>query len=92
MNILNTKHNLVKFSTKTNEAILVGYLSTSRVYRVYSKKSFIVDESSNVVFDELQACTQMTHPMKVLSVELKKLSLEGKAYEEVRDNLEDHIE
>jgi len=43
---------LSKFESKTNEGIFVGYASNSHAYRVYNKSSGLVEESSNVEFDE----------------------------------------
>ena len=41
-----------KFESKTNEGIFIGYASNSHMYRVYNKFSGLVEESSNVEFDE----------------------------------------
>src|SRR3954462_12461666 len=43
---------LSKFESKTNEGIFVGYASNSYAYRVYNKSSGLVEESSNMEFDE----------------------------------------
>ena len=43
---------LSKFDSKTNEGIFVGYASNSHAYRVYNKSFELVEESSNVEFDE----------------------------------------
>ena len=43
---------LSKFESKTNEGIFVGYASNSHAYRVYNKSFGLVEESSNVEFDE----------------------------------------
>ncbi|MCQ7222063.1 DDE-type integrase/transposase/recombinase [Salmonella enterica] len=58
--ILNTKDNLGKFESKSDEGIFLGYSSTSRGYRVYNKRTQTVEESSNVKFDE----TNRTYPRK----------------------------
>ena len=49
--ILNTKDNLGKFDVKSNVGIFLGYSSSSKTYRVFNKKTMVVEESV-VVFDE----------------------------------------
>ena len=58
--ILNTKKNLGKFDTKTDEGIFLGYSTHSKAYRVYNKRTMIIEESVNIVFDEFD-------PYKVIS-------------------------
>ena len=50
--ILNTKDNLGKFDAKYNVGIFLGYSSSSKAYRVFNKKTMVVEESVHVVFDE----------------------------------------
>ena len=50
--ILNTKNNLGKFDAKSNVGIFLGYSSSSKAYRVFNKKTMVVEESVHVVFDE----------------------------------------
>ena len=50
--ILNTKNNLGKFDAKSNVGILLGYSSSSKAYRVFNKKTMVVEESVHLVFDE----------------------------------------
>src|SRR4051812_4017211 len=50
--ILKKGARLSKFESKKNEGIFVGYASNSHAYRVYNKSSGLVEESSNVEFDE----------------------------------------
>ena len=50
--ILNTKEHLSKFDLKSNERIFMGYSTNSKAYRVFNKKSLVVEESMNVTFDE----------------------------------------
>lgn len=52
VNIPNYKDHLSKFSSKVNEDILIGYLSSSKVYMVCNKRSVKVEESSNVVYSK----------------------------------------
>ena len=50
--ILNTKNNLGKFDAKTTIGVFLGYSSTSKTYRVFNKRTLVVEESMHVTFDE----------------------------------------
>ena len=50
--ILNTKDNLGKFDGKLNVGIFLGYSSSSKAYRVFNKKTMVVEEPVHVVFDK----------------------------------------
>ena len=50
--ILNTKDNLGKFDSKADEGIFLGYSTTSKAYRIFNKRTLVVEESMHVVFDE----------------------------------------
>ena len=50
--ILNTKDKLENFDAKSNIGIFLGYSSSSKAYRVFNKKTMVVEESVHVVFDE----------------------------------------
>ena len=50
--ILNTKDNLGKFDPKSNVGIFLGYSNSSKAYRVYNKRTLVVEESMHVTFDE----------------------------------------
>ena len=41
-----------KFDAKSNVGIFLGYSSSSKAYRVFNKKTMVVEESIHVVFDE----------------------------------------
>jgi len=49
---LNTKDILSKFDAKSYEAIFVGYSNTSKVYKVFNKSTFTIEESMHVKFEE----------------------------------------
>ena len=48
----NGKERLGKFDAKSDEAIFLGYSSTSKAFRVFNKRTLVVEESIHVVFDE----------------------------------------
>ena len=50
--ILNTKDNLGKFDPKSDVGIFLGYSNSSKAYRVYNKRTSVVEESMHVTFDE----------------------------------------
>ncbi|KAH9698219.1 hypothetical protein KPL71_023937 [Citrus sinensis] len=50
--ILNTKDNLGKFDPKSDIGIFLGYSNSSKAYRVYNKRTLVVEESMHVTFDE----------------------------------------
>ncbi|KAH9687354.1 Integrase catalytic domain-containing protein [Citrus sinensis] len=50
--ILNTKDNLDKFDPKSDVGIFLGYSNSSKAYRVYNKRTLVVEESMHVTFNE----------------------------------------
>ena len=50
--ILNTKDNLETFDSKADEGIFLGYSTSNKVYRVFNKRTLVVEESMYVVFYE----------------------------------------
>nr|KYP48751.1 Transposon Ty3-I Gag-Pol polyprotein [Cajanus cajan] len=50
--ILNTKDNLRKFDSKTDEGILLGYSERLSAYRVFNNRTKTVEEAIHVKFDE----------------------------------------
>ena len=48
----NGKHNLGKFDAKSDEGIFLGYSLTSKAFRVFKKKTLVVEKSIHVIFDE----------------------------------------
>lgn len=50
--LLNTKDTLGKFDSKADECIFLGYSSCSKAYRVYNKRTKLLEESIHVKFDE----------------------------------------
>ena len=48
----NRKDNLGKFDAKGDESIFLGYSLTSKAFRVFNKRSLVVEKSIHVIFDE----------------------------------------
>ena len=49
---MNTKDNLGKFDPKSNICIFLSYSNTSKTYRIYNKRTLVVEESMHVTFNE----------------------------------------
>lgn len=56
----NGKDNLGKFDAKSDKGIFLGYSTTSRAYRVFNKRTLVVEESMHVIFDESNPCVPST--------------------------------
>jgi len=54
----NGKDNLGKFDSKSDEGIFLGYSQHGHVYRVYNKRTMLVEESVHVNFDETNQVMQ----------------------------------
>ena len=52
LKFLATKDQLGKFDPKSDEGIFVGYSERSKAYRIYNKRTQIIEESLQVSFDE----------------------------------------
>ena len=48
----NGKQSLGKFDPKRDEAIFIGYSPRSKAYKVFNKRTLLVDERIHVIFDE----------------------------------------
>nr|KYP39777.1 Retrovirus-related Pol polyprotein from transposon TNT 1-94 [Cajanus cajan] len=48
----NGKETLGKFDAKADEGVFIGYSTTSKAYRIFNKRSLVVEESIHVKFDE----------------------------------------
>ena len=50
--ILNTKNNLENFDAKSDVEIFLGYSTSSKAFRVFNKRTMVVEESIHVIFYE----------------------------------------
>ena len=53
--ILNTKDNLGKFDSKSDVEIFLSYSTTSKAYKVFNKRTLVVEELMHELFDESNA-------------------------------------
>ena len=57
----NGRDNLGKIDAKFDEAIFLGYSSTSKAFLVYNKRTLQVEESIHVIFDEFPSNAHRKH-------------------------------
>ena len=50
--MLNTKDNLEKIDAKSDVGIFIGYSTSSKTFRVFNKRTMVVEESIHVIFYE----------------------------------------
>ena len=50
--ILNIKEHLGKFDKKSDEGIFLGYCENKRGFRVYNRRTLIIEEAIHITFDE----------------------------------------
>jgi len=48
----NGKHPLGKFDPKSDVGVFLGYSSVGKAYKIFNKRTLVVEESTHVVFDE----------------------------------------
>ncbi len=65
--VLRDREHLGKFDEKSDEAMLLGYSTTSRAYRVYNIRTHSVEESINVMVDDFEATYEQGNLPVVLS-------------------------
>ena len=76
----NEKDNLGKFDAKSDEAIFLGYSTSSKAYRVFNKRTLTVEESIHVIFNEdillpLRKLECVDNDTIILEKEIKDLNL-----------------
>ena len=58
----NGKNVLGKFDPRSDEGVFVGYVPNSKAYKVFNKRTKVVEESIHVVFDEKPRRTLIREP------------------------------
>ncbi|PKU66353.1 Retrovirus-related Pol polyprotein from transposon TNT 1-94 [Dendrobium catenatum] len=61
----NGKSALGKFDPKSDEGIFVGYSSVGKSYRVFNKRTLVIEETTHVVFDESLRFSK-NHPRELI--------------------------
>ena len=83
--ILNTKDNLGKFDAKSDVGIFLGYSTSSKAFRVFNKRTMVVEESIHVIFDESNNSLQERESFDDdlgLETSMGKLQIEDKRQQE----------
>ena len=47
---------------KSDESIFIGYFLTSKAFRVFNKRTLVVEESIHVIFDESNLSSRKNSP------------------------------
>ena len=72
----NGKDQLRTFQAKVDDAIFLGYSTTSKAYRVFNKRSLVVEESIHVMFNETQR--SLNSEVNISTVRLEGMNLSDK--------------
>ena len=83
--ILNTKDNLSKFDSKYDFGIFLGYSSTSKAYRVFNKRTLVVEETMHIEFDERDICSKDVSSDAGLVEDMKELTITPKEDDQVKE-------
>jgi len=78
--ILNNENDkLGKFDAKVDDGIFLGYSSNGKAYRVYNKRTLIVEESIHVYFDETppQSVGKGSFDFDVTGIDTKEIVKDG---------------
>ncbi|KAK8957495.1 hypothetical protein KSP39_PZI000003 [Platanthera zijinensis] len=77
----NSKYHSTKFSEKSFEGIFVGYSSHSKAYRIFNRKTLVVEESIHLVFDETSMLQSNSSSVPIVDagIKLQELSLDESA-------------
>ena len=78
----NGKDQLRTFQAKADDAIFLGYSTTSKAYRVFNKRSLVVEESIHVVFNESQR--SLNSEVDISTVRFEEMNLSDQKKEESR--------
>jgi len=79
--LLNTKDNLGKFDSKSDNGIFLGYSETSKALRVYNLRILTVEEAIHVKFDD----NEFDKDLSELDESFVDLSLDNGIKEKVSD-------
>ena len=79
----NGKDNLEKFDAKSDEGIFLGYSTNSKAYRVFNKRTLIVEESIHVTFNKDILWPRESHEYEnndttIIEKNIENLSLQEK--------------
>jgi hypothetical protein len=87
--ILRKGTRLSKFQSKFDEGFLLGYSLNSKVYRVYNQSSGLVEETSNVEFDETNGTQEEQENLDDVGNEGLRISMKNMTIDDVKPKDED---
>ena len=89
--ILKDRENVRKFDTHSDEGIFLGYLSSSKAYRIFNKTTSKVMETVNVVIDETLTSTTQKEVVQLLKFALPSTLVSDKVEEDSPPTSMPHI-
>ena len=89
--ILKDRENVRKFDTHSDEGIFLGYLSSSKAYRIFNKTTSKVMETVNVVIDETLTFTTQKEVVQLLKFALPSTLVSDKVEEDSPPTSMPHI-
>ena len=89
--ILKDRENVRKFDTHSDEGIFLGYLSSSKAYRIFNKTTSKVMETVNVVIDETLTFTTQKEVVQLLKFALPSTLVSDKVEEDSSPTSTPHI-
>jgi len=76
----NIKDNLGKFDAKSEEGIFLGYSLNSKAFRIYNKRTIIIEESIHVSFDETNQIMPRKDTLDDISDSLEGMYIHGEEH------------
>ena len=73
----NNKDNLGKFDAKSDEGIFLGYSLHSKAFRIYNKRTMIIEESIHVAFDETNVILPRKDILDDISESIEEMHIHG---------------
>lgn len=72
----NGKRNLGKFDSKSNKVLFLHYSTIRRPFRVFNRRTILIEEYVNIVFDESITLSSSSDPKKdsIIEFVIKKKS------------------
>jgi len=78
----NGEDNLGKFDEKYDEGIFLGYSLNSKAFRIYNKRTMIIEESIHVAFDETNPIRQRKETLDDITNSLGDMYIDEKGHKD----------
>jgi len=76
----NGKDNLGKLDAKSDEGIFLGYSLNSEAFRIYNKRTMIIEESIHVAFDEINRIRTRKETLYDITDSLEDMHIDEKGH------------